>query len=177
MAVTFNGTVSNGIVAGAVNFAGVDQTTPLGTPNGSYDDTTMTSPTRHPDGTQRHRVVFDNVFQGARNVADLTASGGQAQQWNGSSTSNTRAAASTKHAISDSATMSWTAASASYWAIAAVPINPAHPGATHNLTTQVGAGGGGTIDPTRTHPYADGTEVAITATPDLAGRSPAGAAT
>ena len=30
--VTFSGAVSNGIVAGAVNFAGVDQTTPLGTP-------------------------------------------------------------------------------------------------------------------------------------------------
>ncbi len=39
VAITFNGAVTNGIVAGAVNFAGVDQTTPLGTPNGSYDDT------------------------------------------------------------------------------------------------------------------------------------------
>ena len=33
--VTFSGAVTNGIVAGAANFAGVDQTTPLGTPNGA----------------------------------------------------------------------------------------------------------------------------------------------
>jgi hypothetical protein len=31
VAVTFSGSVTNGIVAGAANFAGVDQTTPLGT--------------------------------------------------------------------------------------------------------------------------------------------------
>ncbi len=35
MTVTFSGSVSNGIVAGAANFAGVDQTTPLGTENGA----------------------------------------------------------------------------------------------------------------------------------------------
>ena len=33
--VTFSGAVSNGSVAGAADFAGVDQTTPLGTPGGA----------------------------------------------------------------------------------------------------------------------------------------------
>ncbi len=33
--VTFSGDVASGIVAGAANFAGVDQTTPLGTPGGA----------------------------------------------------------------------------------------------------------------------------------------------
>ena len=33
--VTFSGAVSNGIVAGAADFAGVDQTTPLGTAVGA----------------------------------------------------------------------------------------------------------------------------------------------
>ena len=168
VAVTFNGTVTNGIVAGAANFAGVDQTTPLGTPNGSYDDTNNDkAPHVTLTGLSGTELVFDNVFQGASAESQtLTAAGGQAEQWN-RWISNTRAAASTKQAISDSVTMSWTAGSASYWAIAAVPINPSHPGPTYDLTTEVGAGGGGTVDPTGTHPYAEGTEVAITATPEL----------
>ncbi len=166
VAITFNGTVTNGIVAGAANFAGVDQTTPLGTPNGAGMDSNDDAATVTLTGLSGTELVFDNVFQGASAESQtLTASGGQAEQWNGW-ISNTRAAASTKQAISDSVTMSWTADSASYWAIAAVPIKPAHPGPTYDLTMEVGAGGGGTIDPTGTHPYAEGTEVAITATPE-----------
>ena len=37
--------VSNGIMAGVANFYGVDQTTPLGTPNGAADNTTTPSVT------------------------------------------------------------------------------------------------------------------------------------
>ena len=55
---------------------------------------------------------------------------------------NTRAAASTEEAGGSTlVTMSWTAASDAYWAIAAVPIHPL-PGRrpTRELTMQVGHG-------------------------------------
>ena len=63
--VTFSGSVSNGIVAGVANFAGVDQTTPLGTPGGGLPLTSDTAPTVSLTGLNGDELVFDNVFQGA----------------------------------------------------------------------------------------------------------------
>jgi len=122
--VTFSGSVSYGIVVGAANFAGVDQTTPLGTPNGAGSGVNDTSPSVTLTGLYGDELVFDNVFQGASAESQtLTAGAGQTQLWNGW-IANVRAAASTEQATGSSVTMSWTATSPSYWAITAVPINP-----------------------------------------------------
>ena len=69
------------------------------------------------------------MFQGgsSETAQTLTVGLDQSQLWNGFG-GNTRAAASTERAITDSVTMSWTALANSYWAIAAVPINPSLPG-------------------------------------------------
>jgi hypothetical protein len=125
IAVTFSGQVSNGIVVGAANFAGVDQTTPLGTPNGAGSGSNDTAPTVTLTGLNGDELVFDTVFQGASGESQTETPGaGQTQLWN-AWISNTRAAGSVEQAAGSSVTMSWTASSASYWAIAAVPINPA----------------------------------------------------
>jgi uncharacterized repeat protein (TIGR01451 family) len=124
VAVTFTGSVASGIVAGVANFAGVDQTTPLGTPDGAGSGTNDTAPSVTLTGLAGDELVFDTVFQGASNESQtLTVGSGQTQRWN-AWIANTRAAASTEEASGSSVTMSWTAGTASYWAIAAVPINP-----------------------------------------------------
>ncbi len=127
--VTFSGSVSNGIVAGAANFKGVDQSTPLGTPDGD-SLTSGTAPSLTFTGLNGNELVFDNVFQGASGETQtLTAGAGQTQLWN-QWIANLRAAASTEQATGSSVTMSSTAGSASVWAITAVPINPAPIGPT-----------------------------------------------
>jgi len=162
--VTFSGSVSNGIVAGAANFAGVNQTTPLGTPNGTNGSSTSPSVTL--TGLNGNELVFDNVFQGAASSSQtLTAGAGQTAQWN-EWISNTRAAASTEQAAGSSVTMSWTAASSTFWAVVAVPINPAPPLVTHDLTMAVSpTGSGTTTPPVGVHTYTKNTVVDISATP------------
>ena len=164
--VTFSGSVSNGIVAGVANFAGVNQTTPLGTPNGAGSGTNNNAPNVTLTGLNGDELVFDNVFQGATDVNQtLTVGPGQSQLWN-AWISNTRAAASTEQAVGSSVTMSWTAATASYWAIAAVPIKPAPAGTTYTLTMAVDPSGGGTTTPSvGVHTYAQDAVVNITAAP------------
>ena len=82
--VTFSGAVSNGIVAGAVNFAGVDQTTPLGTPGGvGSPSNTSTSISVDLSGLDGNELVFDNVFAGASSASQtLTPGAGQTALWN-----------------------------------------------------------------------------------------------
>jgi large repetitive protein len=144
--VTFSGTVGNGIMAGVANFAGVDQTTPLGTTNGA--DGNSTAPSVTLTGLSGNELVFDNVFQGASSTSQtLTTGSGQTQLWNPPYVANLRAAASTKQATGASVTMSWTAASASYWVITAVPIKPA--GAAPTVTINQAAN---QADPTNTSP-------------------------
>ncbi len=121
--VTFSGAVTNGIVAGAANFAGVDQATPLGTPNGAAS-TSSQYPSVDLTGLTGNELIFDNVFQGGSSTQTLTPGGGQTGLWN-ALVSNARGAGSTKEASAGSNTMSWTAGSASYFAIVAVPIRPA----------------------------------------------------
>ncbi len=163
--VTFSGSVSNGIVAGAVNFAGVDQTTPLGTPDGAGSGTNNTAPSVTLTGLNGDELVFDNVFQGASGESQtLTAGANQTQLWN-AWIANTRAASSTEQATGGSVTMSWTAGSASYWAIAAVPINPALTGTTYDLTVNTIGNGSVSLDPAG-GTYASGTVVTLTATAD-----------
>ena len=137
--ITFSDSVSNGIMAGAANFAGVDQTTPLGPSTGaaatSGQDAMVTL-----TGLDGDELVFDNVFQGASgSTQTLTVGTDQTQFWNPAYVANLRAAASTEQATSDEVTMSWHAASASVWAIAAVAINPAPAVVTYTLTSAAAA--------------------------------------
>jgi len=178
--ITFSGAVSNGIIAGAANFAGVDQTTPLGTPNGAVG-TGSSAPSNSPSvtltGLTGNELVFDSVFIGASSASHtLTPDSGQSQLWsiNGYSLStsfNVIGAASTKQATGTSATMSWTAegygTTATRWAIAAVPIKPAP--ICYTLTTAVDPTGSGSVsaDPAPncngSTQYIHGTSVQLTA--------------
>jgi phosphodiesterase/alkaline phosphatase D-like protein len=143
--VTFSGSVSNGIVAGVANFAGVNQTTPLGTPDGANASSTAPSVTL--TGLNGNELVFDNVFQGASaETQTLTIGSDQTSLWN-AWIGNVRAASSTEQATGGSVTMSWTAASSSYWAITAVPINPASGTPPVEYTITASAGANGIIDP------------------------------
>ena len=129
MTVTFSDSVSNGIMAGAVNFAGVDQTTPLGIPRGAADSST--TPSVELTGLNGDELVFDNVFLGAGSASyELSVDSSQTQLWNPDYVANLRASASIERATTSSVTMSWTASTGNYWAIASVPINPASTGPT-----------------------------------------------
>ena len=120
--VIFSGSVANGIVVGVANFAGVDQTTPLGTPVGA--GTTNTTPSVTLTGLNGDELVFDTVFIGGAPPPALTVGASQTRLWT-DSISNAGGAASTEQATTTSVTMSWSAASSGPWASAAVPINPA----------------------------------------------------
>ena len=165
--VNFSGSVASGIVAGAANFAGVDQTTPLGTPGGATGSSTDSSVTL--SGLDGDELVFDTAFQGASGETQtLTVGADQTEQWNDFS-GNTRAAASVEQANGSSVTMSWTAGSSSVWVIAAVPIIPGPTGPTHDLTMAVDPSGGGTTFPTEdaTYTYPENEVIDIEATPNV----------
>ncbi len=165
--VTFNGTVTNGIVAGAATFAGVNPVAPFGTAVGSYSSSNDTTPTVTLSELVGDELVVDTVFLGGNPPATLTPGSGQTQlgDWN-KTVSNTRGAASIEQATGTSVTMSWTAASSSLWVIAAVPLKPAPVGTTYDLTVAVSPAGGGTTLPAAgTHTYPENTVVAVTATP------------
>ncbi|MEZ5105135.1 MAG: InlB B-repeat-containing protein [Draconibacterium sp.] len=165
--ITFSGSVSNGIMAGAANFAGVDQITPLGIPGGA-NGTSSSSPNITLSGLNGNELVFDNVFLGAgASTSTLTVGPDQTQLWNPDYIANLRATASIEQAISSSVSMSWTASTPNYWAIAAVPINPATTGPTHTLIMAVSPAAGGTTSPLVGGPYtyAENAVVPIVATP------------
>ncbi len=144
---TFSGSVTNGIVVGVANFAGVDQTTPLGTPAGA--GTTNTAPSVTLTGLNGNELVFDTVFLGGNPAPALTAGANQTQRWN-DSISNAGGAASTEQATAASVTMSWSAASSGPWAIVAVPVKPAAGDTTPPTVTINQASG--QADPTSASP-------------------------
>lgn len=122
--ITFSGSVSNGIMAGAANFSGVDQADPLGAPAGLNGNSL--TPSVNLTGLNGTELVFDNVFLGASSTSyALTAGEKQTRLWHPDYIANLRAAASIEQATGSSVTMSWDAGTANYWAVAAVPINPA----------------------------------------------------
>jgi len=177
--ITFSGAVSNGIIAGAANFKGVDQSVPLGTPNGAVGTGTSTSGTPNPSvtltGLAGTELVFDSVFIGASSSSHLmSADAGQTELWNilgysSSSTSfNVRGSASTKPATAGDVTMSWTTSgygtTATRWAIAAVPINPAAAGTTFTITASSGTGG--SISPSGTIVVNQGANQSFAITPN-----------
>ena len=164
--VTFAGSVSNGIVAGAANFAGVNLATPFTATNGANSASTGTTQSVTLDSLNGNELVFDTVFIGASSPPDPTVGDGQTGLWT-DTVSNTRGVASIEQAESSTVTMSWTTGSTStVWASAAVAINPAPAGTTYDLTMAASPAEGGTTSPSLgAHAYAEGTEVDITATP------------
>jgi hypothetical protein len=128
--VTFSGAVSNGAIAGAANFANVDQTTPLGSPVGAGSASSETTATVNLTSLLGTELIFDNVFMGSSATdTTLTAGANQTSLWSvngytGSGNFNNIAGASTEQASGSSVTMSWTVSTAARWAIAAVPIRP-----------------------------------------------------
>ena len=163
--ITFNDAVSNGIVAGAANFSGVDLASPIG-PTDFATASSSTAPSVSLSGLDGDELVFDNVFQGASGETQtLTPAAGQDELWNGW-IANNRAAASTKQADSDSITMSWTASSSSVFVTTAAAINPAPAAESNRLEVDVQPEGTGTTIPAEgIHGYPDGTIVTVTAEP------------
>jgi len=120
--IAFSGTVTAGIVAGVVNFTGVDPATPLGNPGGANG--TGTAPGVTLTGLTGDEIVFDNLFQGSSGSTQiLTIGSGQESLWN-ELVANVRAASSTEKAAGNPVTMSWSAADSRPWAIVAVPVKP-----------------------------------------------------
>ena len=124
IAVTFSGSVTNGIAIGAANFQGVDPANPLGTVAGAGSTSQGTAPSVTVSGLEGTELVFDSVFMGGTASSQtVTVGGGQSEIYKAGAGMST-VAASTEQAGGSSVTMSWTAGSTAYWAIAAVPIRP-----------------------------------------------------
>ena len=139
--VTFSGVVGYGSVAGAADFAGVDQSDPLGTAAGAGSQSQGVAPTVTLTGLRGDELVFDNVFQGGTgSTQTLTPGAGQTSHWNTYSPSLCSGAASTEQASGSSVTMSWTAGTSAYWAIAAVPIKPRQVSAPSAITVTAPTG-------------------------------------
>ncbi|WP_162844818.1 alkaline phosphatase D family protein, partial [Pelolinea submarina] len=120
--VTFSGSVSNGIVAGAANFAGVNLADPFTVTKGANSASTGTTQSVTLESLNGNELVFDTVFIGASSPPDPTVGDGQTGLWT-DTVSNTRGVASIEQAESNTVTMSWTTSSTVVWAIAAMAIN------------------------------------------------------
>ena len=162
--IKFDGSVSNGIAAGAANFMNVDQATPIG----PYDSVTgsNTASSLPLSGLDGDELVFDNLFQGASGESQvLTVGEGQTQLWT-DYIGNTRSGASYEQAEGDSVTMSWSASSSSVFVLAAAAINPAPASESMRLTVDVEPEGSGTTVPVEgVHGYAEDSLVTVTADP------------
>ena len=168
MVVSFSGLVN--AVAGAGTYAGVNQTTPLGTFAGATG--TSTAPSVSP-ATVANDLVFDTVIVGD---TTLTVGANQTSRWNVLNT--IRGAASTEAATTTSTTMSWTAGASDTWAVGAVPIKPsAGPTRTATLAaynTLVSTGGSVTLEATFTNTSADNSVTPGTPTITTAGGASCG---
>ena len=124
--ITFDGSVAYGIIAGVANFSGVDQTDPLD--DFVYAVGTEADAINVDVPTDVNDVVFDNIFLGsAPTLPSLIVGTDQSEQWN-ETIDRARGAASIETASGSTTSMSWTAsggATAYYWSLGAVPINPA----------------------------------------------------
>ena len=127
VAVTFTGSTActTGIVVGAANFQGVDQTTPLGAV--ASNSSTSTQSISVDVTTTGSELVFDTVEIGYSSDPGLTMDPSQTSLWNLFVTGkNTSGGASTKAAASGTTAMNWTrTAAAGYMSLVAVPIKPA----------------------------------------------------
>ena len=162
--VTFGGSISSGgIVAGAANFAGVDQTTPLGFPNGADASSISASVTLI--GLAGDELVFDNLMLGGTTTSATTvAPQTQLPGWNVFS-SNARGLASTEQATGGTVVMDWTLGASGIWVDVAVPINPACTGPHYNLVAGNAGHGTVTLYPVGGS-YCSGKTVTLTPAPD-----------
>jgi len=130
---------SKAIAAASISFAGVHQSTPLGTPvTGTSNGSTTASVTL---ASASGQVVLDTVTANG-DANSLTANGSQTPQWgifSGSGDAgNARGAGSTKPGAS-STTMSWTLGTSKPWSQVAVPLiaAPVAPAFVNLKTVQV----------------------------------------
>ena len=128
--VNFSVNVTNGIVVGVANLAGVDQTTPIPATNANSGAAATTFNVSVPTADS-NELVFDTAYRGGTaptpyEIADQS----QTSLWNAvppySSSANTRGGASIKQATTTSTTMGWTQSGTSgTWVIVGAAINPA----------------------------------------------------
>ncbi len=116
--------------AGATNFTGVDQTTPLGTFSSANGVSTAASVTAAAAAGQ---VVLGGVSWDQTGGA-ITMGGGQTQLWQRNGTWNNGAVSTEAGAAS--VTTSYSAGASQDWAVAMVPIVPAPAGVTSTSFTQ-----------------------------------------
>ncbi len=119
--VSFPTAPSNGAVIGVMTFAGVNQTTPLGTFNSAKNTTAG------PATVNIASASGDLVFSTAALQTKLFVSpgGGATSRWNIATSGDMRGAGSTLLATSGTTTMSWTLSGKEDWCIAGVAIKPA----------------------------------------------------
>ena len=128
--VAFNGTWTTGCIVGAVNFQGVDQNTPFGTPvasSNNYTNTGIDIQVVSANTMNSIEMVFDTVFAGGQAAPTLYAGTAQTQVWAINSGTNSSGGGSYQQANSSSSIMHWFRGTATgYMGMVAVPINPAN---------------------------------------------------
>jgi hypothetical protein len=118
ISVVLNGAPGKGASVGAIDYSGVDQSTPLGTFASATGSSA--SPTLNVFSASG-QLVFDVLS--VRQTTALTAGAGQTERWDFAS-SEIRGGASTESATAATTTMSWTSGNGK-WAIGGVAIRPA----------------------------------------------------
>jgi uncharacterized repeat protein (TIGR01451 family) len=128
------------VVASAISFTGVNQTTPLGTFVGAAGQSTTASVNV---SSAPGELVIDTVTTNG-DANNLTANAGQTERWDLFSCTgdlnNVRGGGSTR-AGAASVTMSWTLGASKVWAIGAVAIKPAALPPNVNLVKSVSPSG------------------------------------
>jgi uncharacterized repeat protein (TIGR01451 family) len=131
---------SKRIVASAISFTGVNQTTPLGNFVGATAQSTTASVNV---SSRAGELVLDTVCTNG-DANTLTVNAGQTKRWDLFSgtgdASNARAGGSTEPGAS-SVTMSWTLGLSKAWAIGAVAIKPAAAAPNINLVKSASTSG------------------------------------
>ena len=118
VAVTLSGSTS--VMAGAVSFSGVDQTTPLGT--AAVANGTSANPSVTVSSGSRQLVI--DVLASNGDAGALSAAAGQTEQWNGGTGTaggDVRGGGSTQPGAA-SVTMSWTLNASKSWSLIGVPV-------------------------------------------------------
>jgi hypothetical protein len=118
ISVVLNGAPGKGAAVGAIDYSGVDQSTPLGT---FASASGWTSSPSLSVSSASGQMVFDVLS--VRQTTALTPGAGQTERWD-FSRGEIRSGASTEPATSATTTMSWTSG-LGYWAIGGVAIRPA----------------------------------------------------
>ena len=147
------------MVVGAINFAGVNLTSPVGVLESAKGKSSSPSVDVL---TEVGDLVFDTVIRSGSSSTQ-TPGNGQTLQWNENSSSGAsqiKGLASIKPATLTSTTMAWTLSGSTDWAIAALPIKPGPAISTRTTTLKtanslVSAGDTVTVEAIFTNTLAD----------------------